>query len=250
MRRLPRHASCIHRAEDERMFEEVFMAIAWKRFGKMAILVPALLASTYACSSAPAANVPAAGESEGGVSKAEAGTSAPVSPPDHESADGGVSDALADASTGDAAPASSSCIAIATASWAFADLGRPVWFAGFTPRFPGETKDSVLVTFAAGAAAAGTYTLGVGDDDLTANVCKHCVEGLGGPSLSQARNFIATSGTFGVMQVDPLTQRLLGSLDGVRFDEATVDATTQLATLKPGGACLTLAHAVIDVAAK
>jgi len=198
-------------------------------------VVPVLALPAYGCST----DDPVMPSLADAAVAADTSSTLDASAPDSAATDAGA----------DAAHPSGDCLAITTSAFAYGPFEAPVWYAPFTPRLPGESKDSVLIGFADGAATPGVYTLGVGDDAPT-NACKHCVSALGGPSLDKARQWLATAGTFVVIQVDVPNQRLAGTLDAVRFDEVSVDPTTKVVTPKPGGVCLTLNHATVDVPAK
>jgi hypothetical protein len=143
----------------------------------------------------------------------------------------------------DASSDGGACVAITAGSFVFTDFfgGKPVWGAPFTPLLgPGE-KDSVLVGWPnQGTPAPGTYMLG--------GAANPVVFALAGVSLSTTRNFLAVSGTLLVSQVDATSQRLQGDLSAVRLVE--VDPSTEPPKPIANGACLTLAHATIDVPAK
>ena len=183
--------------------------------------ISALALSAYGCSSKEPV---APSLADAGDTAADASLALDAHAPDSATLDAAA----------DAAPPSSDCVAITTDAFAYGFYDKAVWYAPFTPKFPGESKDSVFISFAGGAAMPGVYTLGVGDDAPT-QACKHCVNALGGPSLDKVRQWVATAGTIAVTQVDVVNQRLAGTLDAVRLEEVSIDPTTEAVTLKPGG---------------
>jgi hypothetical protein len=118
--------------------------------------------------------------------------------------------------------------------------------AAFSPASGGSDPNGQLAVdfrLTSGGGENGTFALGAGDQ-ANFRTCSHCVLAVAGGN----RNFFAVSGTLSLdSNSDQIHSYPHGELVSVTLQEATVDWTTNESTLVPGGDCLFLESARIDI---
>jgi hypothetical protein len=159
-----------------------------------------------------------------------------------------------DAGEGDAGAAPDDCVLIEVGDITL-DVQQDVqtiYSAPLTTNIGGGVPDYLVFNFVNynerfGVAGAGTFSLAEAPND-NRGTCPECVsvfqDQLTETSVPEAV-FFQRAGSI-TLDVNPRTQVLEGSLEGLVLEEVTIDGATLTSTPVPGGRCLRLADLALD----